>query len=157
MNLEENMMLSCLRNRTIAGVIGKTRVPPVWRRSLQDASKKPNIPELEKKELSEGHDLAEEMRRDKANDGSSASSGSKQNHSFNSRGPVTFASLSLVALVAAGCVAYYNFEKEKKVEKVTGNITHIGRPALGGPWTLVDHNGIIRLLLNYLSFPIISS
>lgn len=44
---------------------------------------------------------------------------------------------------------YYNIEREKKVEKVSGQIAHVGKPKLGGPWVLVDHNGIPRTDASY--------
>lgn len=59
-----------------------------------------------------------------------------------SRGPITFVSLAITFVVGAGIVTYYQLEKEKKVQKVASAITTTGKPALGGPWVLIDYNGI---------------
>ncbi|GBG26545.1 Protein SCO1-like, mitochondrial [Hondaea fermentalgiana] len=58
------------------------------------------------------------------------------------RGPISWASFALMATVGAGLVAYYVKEKEAKIERVKAkNQRVIGKPLLGGPWTLVDHTG----------------
>jgi protein SCO1/2 len=61
-----------------------------------------------------------------------------------SRGPVTFLSLGVLALAAGGVLFYYNIEKEKRSEQVASKVTTTGKAALGGPWVLVDENGIPR-------------
>lgn len=61
--------------------------------------------------------------------------------SFKSkRGPVTFASLLLTGLAAGGMLVYYNIEKDEQMKQVSKNVETVGKPALGGPWVLVDHN-----------------
>lgn len=60
--------------------------------------------------------------------------------SSNNRGPVTFLSLALTGAVAGGMLLYYEIEKEEKMKQVTKNVQTTGKPALGGPWVLVDHN-----------------
>ena len=42
------------------------------------------------------------------------------------RGPVTYATLGVTVLVGAGLLVYYNIEKEKKADKVAGEITTTG-------------------------------
>lgn len=64
-------------------------------------------------------------------------------------GPVTFASLSLMGLVFGGLVFYYEIQKEEKVKKVAKNVVTVGKAALGGPWVLVDHDGIPRTDASY--------
>lgn len=60
------------------------------------------------------------------------------------RGPVTFGSLAIVGIALVyGWFAFY-VEKEDKIDEMTKKVKHIGKPALGGPWVLVDHNGIPR-------------
>lgn len=65
------------------------------------------------------------------------------------RGPVTFASLTLTAIVAGGLVVYFNVQKEEKIKQVTKSTVSVGKPALGGPWVLVDHNGVPRTDASY--------
>ena len=60
------------------------------------------------------------------------------------RGPVTFLSLGLLGIAAGGVLFYYNIEKEKRGERVASKVTTTGKAALGGPWVLVDENGIPR-------------
>jgi len=60
------------------------------------------------------------------------------------RGPITWASLALVGVVAGGSLWYYQKEKNAIIEKARQrNSRTIGKPLLGGPWTLVDHTGRI--------------
>lgn len=61
-----------------------------------------------------------------------------------SRSPVTLASLGVVAIAAAGVMIFYDNEKEKKLETVMKQTKSIGKPALGGPWVLVDTEGKIK-------------
>lgn len=65
------------------------------------------------------------------------------------KGPVTFFSLGLALITAGGVVAFYNIEKDKKTKTLAKNIKTVGKPALGGPWILVDHNGIPRTDASY--------
>ena len=65
------------------------------------------------------------------------------------RGPITFASLAFAAVAGAGVVIYYELEKEKKVLKVASEIVTTGKPALGGPWVLIDQNGVPRTDASY--------
>ncbi len=74
-----------------------------------------------------------ELRNSKAGEGAGAS-----------RGPVTFLSLGVLALAAGGILFYYNIEKEKRSEQVASKVTTTGKAALGGPWVLVDQDGIPR-------------
>lgn len=53
---------------------------------------------------------------------------------------MTFLSLALTGAVAGGMLLYYEIEKEEKMKEVTKNVQTTGKPALGGPWVLVDHN-----------------
>merc|ERR1719221_453475 len=57
---------------------------------------------------------------------------------FSIRGPVTWPALGLVAIVAASAVAYYKIERERRLENAMGKIVSTGKPAIGGPWSLVD-------------------
>jgi len=69
----------------------------------------------------------------------------KDSSSSGARGPITYFSLALTGLVGASIVAYYSIEKEKRDDRVTSKeVVSTGKPALGGPWSLVDSNGIPR-------------
>jgi hypothetical protein len=68
----------------------------------------------------------------------------------NTRGPVTLASLAITAAVGVSLILYYNVQKDEKIKSVTNNVvTSTGKPALGGPWSLVDHNGVPRTDASY--------
>lgn len=58
-------------------------------------------------------------------------------------------SLALTAIVAGGLLFYYQLEKEERIEKVTKDVKTFGKPALGGPWVLVDQDGIPRTDASY--------
>lgn len=65
------------------------------------------------------------------------------------KGPVTFFSLGFALITAAGVAVFYNLEKDKKTKMLAKNIKSVGKPALGGPWVLVDQNGIPRTDASY--------
>lgn len=65
------------------------------------------------------------------------------------RGPITFASLAFAVVAGVGVISYYELEKEKKVLRVASEIVTTGKPALGGPWVLVDQDGIPRTDASY--------
>ncbi|DAZ97206.1 TPA: hypothetical protein N0F65_003837 [Lagenidium giganteum] len=53
-------------------------------------------------------------------------------------GPITWPSLGLAAVVGSGAVYYYYSEKDRLQTQTTTKVVSVGRPLLGGPWTLVD-------------------
>lgn len=57
------------------------------------------------------------------------------------RGPVSWPSLFLVGVAAASAVAYYRIERERRLEEAMGRVVSTGKPAIGGPWSLVDLDG----------------
>ena len=61
--------------------------------------------------------------------------------SFSQRGPVTWASLALTGVVGGGLVVYYQTEKDRRQHLVTTKQKTVGKPSLGGPWTLVNMDG----------------
>ena len=65
------------------------------------------------------------------------------------RGPITFLSLALVSVGLSGVLVYYQGEKERKTKQVMSKVTTIGKAALGGPWILVDQDGIPRTDASY--------
>lgn len=65
------------------------------------------------------------------------------------RGPITFAGLAIAVVAGVGVLTYYELEKEKKVLRVASEIVTTGKPALGGPWVLVDQDGIPRTDASY--------
>jgi len=60
---------------------------------------------------------------------------------IKNRGPVSWPSLFLVGIAASSVVAYYNIERERRLESAMGRVVSTGKPAIGGPWSLVDLNG----------------
>ena len=65
------------------------------------------------------------------------------------RGPVTFASLCVMAAAGGGLTYYYQAEKERRAERVASETVTTGKAALGGPWVLVDQDGIPRTDASY--------
>jgi protein SCO1/2 len=65
-------------------------------------------------------------------------------NSSNDRGPVTFLSLGIMAIVGGGIMMYYQIEKEERAQKVASDVVTVGKASLGGPWSLVDEDGIPR-------------
>ena len=59
------------------------------------------------------------------------------------RGPVTWLSLGLASCVGVGVLLFYQIEKERRIVNPANvsEVTTAGKPALGGPWVLVDQNG----------------
>ena len=55
--------------------------------------------------------------------------------------PVTWVSLGVMVVAGGAVVAYFEYEKERKSTQVVSNMVTYGKPALGGPWTLVDSAG----------------
>ncbi len=47
------------------------------------------------------------------------------NTNFSTRGPVTWPALGLVSVVAACAVAYYNIERERRLENAMGKIVSL--------------------------------
>lgn len=65
----------------------------------------------------------------------------KENRS-SSRGPVSWASLMFIGLSGGGLVYYYvTMKEEKKIQARERATNVIGKPKLGGQWTLVNENG----------------
>ncbi|KAG1695464.1 hypothetical protein DVH05_019620 [Phytophthora capsici] len=52
--------------------------------------------------------------------------------------PITWSGLALAGVVGSGVVYYYNSEKNRLQTQSASTVTSIGKPLLGGPWTLVD-------------------
>ncbi len=65
------------------------------------------------------------------------------------RGPVTWASVGLTAVIGAGMAWYYTSSREEKITQQCVMMQSTGKPDLGGPWTLVDQNGIPRTDKSY--------
>ena len=71
------------------------------------------------------------------------------NNNNNNRGPVTYMSLFLIAIIGGGGMFYYQIEKEKKLQRAVKEIKTTGKAALGGPWSLVDSYGIPKTDSHY--------
>jgi len=61
--------------------------------------------------------------------------------SSGQRGPVSWATLALVVALGSGVVAYYNVQRRHKKAEAHSRVDTFGKPALGGPWSLVDAAG----------------
>ena len=77
---------------------------------------------------------------------SSSSSSSSTGGGANSgrvveRVPVTWTSLGLAVMVGGALVAYYQKVKLDKETQAVSKVTSYGKPALGGPFTLVNIDG----------------
>ncbi len=57
------------------------------------------------------------------------------------RGPVTWSGFLVSTVVAGGVVYYYQVEKERLQTLIATKQTTVGKPSLGGPWTLVRTDG----------------
>ncbi|CAM9423091.1 unnamed protein product, partial [Choristocarpus tenellus] len=57
------------------------------------------------------------------------------------RGPLTWGAVGLLGIAGVALGQYYQSEKEKQKSLVVSQVNSTGKPALGGPWTLVDING----------------
>jgi len=67
---------------------------------------------------------------------------SKRSEQGAGRGPIGWASFGVILATGGALLAYYIREKERKIEQMRQkNSRVIGKPLLGGPWTLVDHTG----------------
>jgi protein SCO1/2 len=56
--------------------------------------------------------------------------------------PVTWTSLGLALAVGGGLVAYYQHEKHERQTQAMGKVVSYGKPALGGPFSLVTLDGV---------------
>jgi hypothetical protein len=65
------------------------------------------------------------------------------------KGPITFWSLSFMTITGCGLVAMFYIEKDRLEKARAKNIRSVGKPALGGPWILVDQDGHPRTDASY--------
>lgn len=65
------------------------------------------------------------------------------------KSPVSFAGLALMAITGGAVVLYFNTQKEEKLREVSKTVTTVGKPALGGPFALVDHRGLPKSDASY--------
>ena len=59
-----------------------------------------------------------------------------------SRGPVSWTALALVLVAGGGVVLYFTTKRREKKAAAAARVETFGRPALGGPWSLVDGDGV---------------
>jgi protein SCO1/2 len=81
-----------------------------------------------------------------ANNNAAESRAGMKNTGNTRAAPVNLLSLGLTAIVGTGLFLYFQMEVDKKEEAAATSQTGkaIGKPALGGPWMLVDQDGIPR-------------
>ena len=60
---------------------------------------------------------------------------------IGARGPVTWGTLIATSAAGGALLLYYESEKERRQTQVSKRVKSVGKPALGGPWTLVDTAG----------------
>jgi len=77
----------------------------------------------------------------KTSSGSGKAPNATQIPYIKDRGPVSWPSLFLVGIAATSIVAYYNIERERRLESAMGRVVSTGKPAIGGPWSLIDLDG----------------
>lgn len=59
----------------------------------------------------------------------------------SSRGPVSYLSLGLTMATGAGILWWYQQEKTRKLEAISGKAVVVGQAAIGGPFALIDSKG----------------
>lgn len=59
------------------------------------------------------------------------------------RGPVSWMGLGLAGIAAASAVSYFAVMRERRLEEAMGKVVSIGKPAIGGPWSLINLDGQI--------------
>jgi len=62
---------------------------------------------------------------------------------FQNKSPVSWTSLFIAGVASASAVAYYRIERERRLESAMGKVVSTGKPAIGGPWSLIDLEGNI--------------
>lgn len=65
-------------------------------------------------------------------------------------GPISWPTLFLTLATGCGVVAYYNISRSRKQAEAATRVEGYGRPLLGGPWSLVDGEGVPRTSGDYL-------
>lgn len=58
------------------------------------------------------------------------------------KAPVSWATFVLIAAVGGVLVAYYNIKREQKRAQAATKVETYGKALLGGPWSLVDSEGV---------------
>lgn len=65
-------------------------------------------------------------------------------------GPVTWKSLGFAAIVCSFMLLFFNYVKRgKELEMAKERNKQVGKAAIGGKWSLVDHNGVPRSDADY--------
>lgn len=59
----------------------------------------------------------------------------------SSRGPVSYLSLGLTMATGAGILWWYQQEKSRKLQAISGKAVVVGQAAIGGPFSLIDSKG----------------
>eukprot|EP00286_Rhodomonas_abbreviata_P005747 CAMPEP_0181319700 /NCGR_PEP_ID=MMETSP1101-20121128/17719_1 /TAXON_ID=46948 /ORGANISM="Rhodomonas abbreviata, Strain Caron Lab Isolate" /LENGTH=306 /DNA_ID=CAMNT_0023427333 /DNA_START=9 /DNA_END=929 /DNA_ORIENTATION=- len=70
----------------------------------------------------------------------------KSRKSFRTRGPITWTSVGALCVVGGGCLYYYSLKEQERYERMTATKLEqgLGKPTIGGPFRLVDHNGQMK-------------
>ena len=65
-------------------------------------------------------------------------------------GPISWPTLFLTLATGCGVVFYYNIVRSRKQADSASRVESYGKPLLGGPWSLVDSQGVPRTSGDYL-------
>jgi len=62
------------------------------------------------------------------------------------QGPITWNSVGLLVVVGSGCLYYYTLKEQERYQRMTETKLErgLGKPTIGAPFRLVDHNGQMR-------------
>ncbi|XP_070595882.1 protein SCO1 homolog, mitochondrial [Erythrolamprus reginae] len=76
---------------------------------------------------------------------------SRRQKGFKKSGPVTWKSLAVTAVIGGGLLGVLKYlKKEKEAALKRESVRSIGKPLLGGPFSLVDHHGQPKSDRDYL-------
>eukprot|EP00752_Nemacystus_decipiens_P014178 g12608.t2 len=78
---------------------------------------------------------------DPSSHGSGSRGGGGGGGDGGSRGPLTWGAVGLLGIVATLAVGYYRMKWEEKQNRTASEVVSTGKPALGGPFTLVNMHG----------------
>lgn len=82
--------------------------------------------------------------KDNSGDDNTAGGGGRRaggNEDGRGRGPLTWGAVAFLGVAGALAVGYYRMKWDEKQKQVSSEVTSTGKPALGGPFTLVNMHG----------------
>ena len=85
--------------------------------------------------------VSDEHATNSSGGGGGGGGGSSNGGQGGHRGPLTWGAVGLLGVVGALAMGYYRMKWDEKQKRVSSEVTSTGKPALGGPFTLVDMHG----------------